>query len=108
MRSRAGSASIVTAFEAAGAHLVNLIDNFRSRADILSAVETIADGRGGISQRSLVRGTALRLRVRGLRRIDRAPPAYAIEAQWVARRIVELCAEQFRFEQWPCWCATPR
>jgi ATP-dependent exoDNAse (exonuclease V) beta subunit len=71
-----------------GRHLVELVDNFRSRADILRAVETVTAGAPGIEDRSLVAG----------RQFDDAPeysveviaaPEPAVEAQWIARRILE-------------------
>ncbi len=75
--------------QARGRRLVQLIDNFRSRAAILRAVETVTAGAPGIEDRSLVAG----------RKFDDSPaysvevtaaPDLAIEAQWVARRILEF------------------
>ncbi len=73
-----------------GNRLVELVDNFRSRPEILSAVETITAGVEGIEPRSLVAG----------RRFDRPwpvsvelmaiQPDESVEARWVARRILEL------------------
>ena len=91
-----GFARYRDAIEASSAHLVNLVDNFRSRADILSAVETVTEGRQGIVKRPLVAG----------RKFDAgrdcsvellAAPDLRSEAQWVARRIVELCPAGFAF-----------
>ena len=74
---------------ARGRHLVQLVDNFRSRADILRAVETVTAGTPGIEDRALVAG----------RKFDDAPdysveviaaPELAMEAQWVARRVLEF------------------
>ena len=74
---------------ARGRHLVQLVDNFRSRADILRAVETVTAGTPGIEDRSLVAG----------RQFDDAPdysveviaaPDPTIEAQCVARRILDF------------------
>ena len=74
---------------ARGRHLVQLVDNFRSRAEILRAVETVTAGTPGIEDRALVPG----------RGFDDAPdysveliaaPELALEAQWVARRILEF------------------
>ncbi len=78
---------------ARGRHLVQLVDNFRSRADILRAVETVTAGTPGIEDRALVAG----------RKFDDVPdysveviaaPQLAVEAQWVAqwvaRRVWEL------------------
>ena len=74
---------------ARGRHLVQLVDNFRSRAGILRAVETVTAGTPGIEDRALVPG----------RGFDDAPdysveliaaPELAVEAHWVARRILEF------------------
>ncbi|HEY1494488.1 MAG TPA: UvrD-helicase domain-containing protein [Candidatus Solibacter sp.] len=78
-------------------HLVQLVDNFRSRAEILSAVETLTAGAKGIEDRALVAG----------RKFEDAPaysveviaaPETTIEAQWVARRILELCGPEPQFK----------
>jgi ATP-dependent helicase/nuclease subunit A len=70
-------------------HLVQLVDNFRSRADILRAVETVTAGTPGIEDRPLVAG----------RKFDDAPDYsveviaaldLAVEAQSVARRVLEF------------------
>ncbi len=74
----------------AGGRQVDLRENFRSRAEILRAVETIADGESGIAPHRLIPA----------RQFD-APRPVAVEligvaagvteeAQWVARRIVEM------------------
>ncbi len=74
--------------ERRGRRLVNLADNFRSRPEILSAVETIVDGVNGVERRSLVAG----------REFEQPRPVCVdvvaatdleMEAQWVARRILE-------------------
>ena len=74
--------------ERSGRRLVNLADNFRSRPEILSAVETIVDGAPGIEPRRLTAG----------RTFDQPRPVCVdvlaatdleMEAQWVARRITE-------------------
>src|SRR5262249_5111193 len=49
-----GFSSYRTAIEQSGRRLVHLLENFRSRAQILSAVETIVEGADGIEPRSLV------------------------------------------------------
>ena len=78
-----------------GHRLVQLVDNFRSRAEILRAVETVTAGAPGVEDRSLVAG----------RQFDDAPdysveviaaPELAVEAQWVARRILEMGEFTFR------------
>jgi len=91
-----GFAGYRDAIESTGAHLVNLVDNFRSRADILSAVETVAEGQRGIVKRRLVAGR----KFEGDRSCSVELLAAAdlrTEAQWVARRIAELCPEEFAF-----------
>ena len=78
-----------------GRHLVQLVDNFRSRAAILRAVETVTAGTPGIEDRALVAG----------RKFDDAPdysveviaaPDLAVEAKSVAARILEFA--DFKFE----------
>jgi ATP-dependent exoDNAse (exonuclease V) beta subunit len=74
--------------ERRGRRLVDLADNFRSRPEILSAVETIVDGAPGIEPRRLTAG----------RKFEQPRPVCVdvlaatdleMEAQWVARRILE-------------------
>jgi ATP-dependent exoDNAse (exonuclease V) beta subunit len=74
--------------------LVELTDNFRSRAQVLSAVETIGNPAAGIIARPLV----------ARREFDQprevcvevaSAEELAVEARWVARRIVELAREGF-------------
>jgi ATP-dependent helicase/nuclease subunit A len=77
-----------------GRRLVELEENFRSRAEILRAVETITTGLPGIVTRALVPG----------RRFEDAPcaveaivaPSPEVEAQWVARRILEMEGIEFQ------------
>jgi ATP-dependent exoDNAse (exonuclease V) beta subunit len=74
---------------ARGRRLVQLVDNFRSRAHILRAVETVTAGAPGIEDRALVAG-----------RLFHDAPAYSveviaapdptIEAQCVAHRILDF------------------
>ncbi|HEV3199493.1 MAG TPA: UvrD-helicase domain-containing protein [Bryobacteraceae bacterium] len=81
-----------------GKRLVELIDNFRSRPEILSAVETITAGAEGIEPRSLVAG----------RRFDQPRPVSvelmaitadeSMEAACVARRILELLDAEPEFQ----------
>ncbi len=86
--------------EQGGGHLVQLLDNFRSRSPILSAVETITAGFQGVEARSLIAG----------RKFADAPEvaveligvigeddAQRMEAQWVARRIVELAGGECEY-----------
>jgi ATP-dependent helicase/nuclease subunit A len=78
--------------EQRGRHLVELTENFRSRADILSAVEYFTNGLQGIVDRPLVPG----------REFDDSPDCSVeviaalnttIEAQCVARRIAEMTGQ---------------
>jgi ATP-dependent exoDNAse (exonuclease V) beta subunit len=75
--------------------LVELQENFRSRAEILSAVETLTQGLPGIVTRALVPG----------RKFEDTPdfaveaivaPSLEMEAQWVARRILEMPEVKFQ------------
>jgi ATP-dependent helicase/nuclease subunit A len=76
-----------------GGRLVELTDNFRSRAAILSAVETIAQG-SGITPRPLVARRAFDTPRPVCVEVLSAPDL-AVEARLVARRINELAAEGF-------------
>jgi ATP-dependent helicase/nuclease subunit A len=88
--------------ESSGKHLVNLAGNFRSRTEILSAVETITGGARGIEPRGLVAQRAFEkvrpvaVEVIGVN-AEAAGPALRIEAQWVARRILELLRDEPHF-----------
>ena len=83
-----------------GGHEAELLENFRSRAEILSAVETILEGAKGIEERRLVARrkfeTARPVAVEVLRALSEE----GLEAQWVARRILELAGAgaEFRFQ----------
>ncbi|MBZ5623794.1 MAG: UvrD-helicase domain-containing protein [Acidobacteriia bacterium] len=91
-----------------GKHLVELIDNFRSRPEILSAVETITAGADGIEPRSLVAGrrfdnprpvsVELMAIAHSLQPRGGLAPDESSEAQWVARRILELLAASPEFD----------
>jgi ATP-dependent helicase/nuclease subunit A len=73
--------------ERSGKRLVNLAGNFRSRAEILSAIETITVGRAGIEPRSLVAQRAFeKPRLVAVEVIGVAQ----MEAQSIAGRILEL------------------
>ena len=80
------------AVEQGGKRLVQLVENFRSRPEILHAVETVAAGAEGIETRPLIAG---------LQFPDKAEPSVEVlsattpelEAQWVAARILELRCE---------------
>jgi ATP-dependent exoDNAse (exonuclease V) beta subunit len=77
-----------------GKRLVELVDNFRSRPDILRAVETIAAGARGIEPRALVAGREF-AEPRPLCVDIISAADLASEARWVARRILEM---QFKFK----------
>lgn len=78
--------------ERGGRHLVQLVDNFRSRAEILSAVETIAHGAAGIENRRLVAGRKFDTERPVCVELIVAPNLRA-EAKWLAERIGSLHAE---------------
>ena len=82
----------------AGRRLIPLEDNFRSRAQILSAVETVTDGAPGIEPRTLVAQREFtKPREAAVEAIyamaDDGEAALAVETRWVARRIIELLDE---------------
>jgi len=88
---------------AGGGRVVPLAENFRSRADILRAVETVAAGAGGIEPQTFAarrefqnpRDVSVEVAAFAAPDTDRAQ---AMEARWIARRIVDLVAEdRFRF-----------
>jgi len=80
-----------------GGRLVELVDNFRSRAEILRAVETIAGGARGIENRALVAGREFEKARAVCVEVMAIDGEAAVEAQWVARRIVELLREEPEF-----------
>jgi len=80
------------AVEAGGRRVVSLEANFRSRPQILSAVETIMEGEAGIEPRALVAGRIFPS-PRPLCVDVMALPDQAFEAQWVAHRISAFSAE---------------
>ncbi len=82
--------------ERRGGHVVELIDNFRSRPEILSAVETVLSGQPGIEPRSLVAGREFDNRKPFAVEAIYAP-GEAEEARWVARRILELTGPSRHF-----------
>lgn len=81
--------------ERRGRRLVNLADNFRSRPEILSAVETIVDGAPGIEPRRLTAGKVFE-QPRPVCVDVLAATELEMEAQWVARRILE--EPEFKFK----------
>jgi ATP-dependent exoDNAse (exonuclease V) beta subunit len=83
------------AVERSGRRLVELAGNFRSRAEILLAVETITSGMPGIEPRALKPERrfpdAIPVSVECIAvTAEDAGAALRMEAQWVARRIEEL------------------
>jgi ATP-dependent exoDNAse (exonuclease V) beta subunit len=79
----------------AGRRLVELTDNFRSRADILSAVETVLEGEAGIERRPLIAGRQFEDDLAVSVEAAHAPDEEA-EARWVAERILDLADGRFR------------
>ena len=72
-----------------GKRLVELVENFRSRADILQAVETIMAGAAGIERRPLLPGVTFPPKTGpSVEVVAAATPE--LEAQWTAARILEL------------------
>ena len=72
-----------------GQRLVELVENFRSRSDILQAVETVTGGLDGIERRPLIPGLAFE------HKTDPSVEAVSaetldLEARWVAARILAL------------------
>jgi ATP-dependent exoDNAse (exonuclease V) beta subunit len=75
--------------------LVELVENFRSRPDILQAVEAVAAGAEGIEARRLVPGLRFPEKAEPSVEVlaalaDDIDAALTLEAQWVAARILEL------------------
>jgi ATP-dependent helicase/nuclease subunit A len=98
-----GFAEYRSQVESGGGHLVELVDNFRSRPEVLSAVETITSGKEGIEPRNLVAGRAFAdapdaaVEIIGVN-AEPADAAARIEAQHVARRVVELASGECEFK----------
>jgi len=80
-----------------GGRLVELTDNFRSRAEILSAVETVLAGAPGIEPRSLVAGREFEAPRDLCVEVMAVAGPESAEARWVARRILELVGGEFEF-----------
>jgi ATP-dependent exoDNAse (exonuclease V) beta subunit len=79
-----------------GRHLVELNDNFRSRPEVLSAVETIVARAKGIREPRLVaRRVFDKPREVSVELLNAAD--LEVEARWVARRIVQLVADGLEF-----------
>ena len=83
--------------EETGGRLVQLVANFRSRAEILRAVETIVQGAPGIERRSLVAGRKFKTERPECVELIVAPSLTA-EAEWLAYRILELARLPFEFK----------
>ncbi len=84
--------------EQSGRRLIELVDNFRSRPEILRAVETLAEGAAGIEPRDLVAGREFTgprpVCVEVMSAVGQdVDTALETEARWVARRILELVDE---------------
>lgn len=78
-----------------GKHHVELVENWRSRPEILLAVETVVSGRTGIEERRLI--AAKKRAVKKVPSVEviaieqpEGADGTAIEAQWVAQRMLEL------------------
>jgi ATP-dependent exoDNAse (exonuclease V) beta subunit len=85
--------------EAGGRRLVALVENFRSREEILRAVETVSHEAAGIERRQLVAARQFTDQRPNCVEVIAAPDL-AAEAGWIGRRILELLAEasgQFAF-----------
>ncbi len=72
-----------------GHRVVELVANFRSREEILRAVETVAAGAAGIEARTLVAGVEFAEKSEPSVEVL-AAATLELEAQWVAARIREL------------------
>jgi ATP-dependent helicase/nuclease subunit A len=92
-----GFAEYRDAVERTGGRLVELVDNFRSRPDILRAVETVLANKDGIVPRALVAGRAFEDERPVSVELMYVMPGETEEAQWVARRTLELLRNQSRF-----------
>jgi ATP-dependent helicase/nuclease subunit A len=77
------------AVAAGNGRLVELVENFRSRPDILRAVEVVTDGASGIETRRLVPGLVFPAKSEPSVEVLAATTP-KLEAQWVAARIAEL------------------
>lgn len=89
---------------ARGKHLVELVENFRSRPEILRAVETVVEGAPGVEPRRLLPGREFAEKAEPSVELiaacaEESAEAQAIEARAVARRILELEAQGARFKQ---------
>jgi ATP-dependent exoDNAse (exonuclease V) beta subunit len=72
-----------------GGRLVELVENFRSRSDILQAVEVVVAGAEGVETRPLVPGLSFPEKAEpSVEVVAAATPE--LEGQWVAARILEF------------------
>ena len=72
-----------------GKRLVELVENFRSRPEILRAVEKVVAGAEGVETRPLVAGSSFAHKAEpSVEVVEAATPE--LEAEWVAARIVAL------------------
>lgn len=79
-----------------GGRLVELADNFRSRQSILNVVEKVTNGRPGIVPRPLVAGRQFEEDCPVCVEAMYIAPGETEEAQWVARRTLEILHEEPR------------
>jgi len=84
--------------EKTGRHHVELRENFRSRAEILRAVEDVVGKEPGIVEHRLIPGRKFDTPRPVCVEAMYVAPGEAEEAQWVARRILELLGEEFSFK----------
>jgi ATP-dependent exoDNAse (exonuclease V) beta subunit len=76
-----------------GGRVVELVENFRSRPEILRAVETVVAGAAGIETRRLIPGKSFADGPGSAPRVDvMVAPSLDVEARLVARRMLELRA----------------
>jgi ATP-dependent exoDNAse (exonuclease V) beta subunit len=75
--------------EQTGGRLVQLVENFRSRPEILRAVETVAAGAEGVETRPLVAGLPFPAKTAPSVELWAAATP-ELEAQWVAARILQM------------------
>jgi ATP-dependent exoDNAse (exonuclease V) beta subunit len=83
--------------ERGGGRLVELADNFRSRPEVLRAVDSIVGGRAGIVPRPLIAGREFDEQRPACVEVMYVAPGEDEEAQWVARRILEILRAEPRF-----------
>lgn len=83
--------------EKTGRHHVELRENFRSRPEILRAVETVVGNEPGIVEHKLIPGRKFDMPRPVCVEAMYVAPGEAEEAQWVAKRVLELLSEGFSF-----------